>query len=78
MNTDGKVTSVEINENGELEVVVRFPSNSVYATFPAQPVEDRVVKQIYWAVDGRICLKEEIEGKVIPPQVTQERIEFER
>ena len=71
------ISSAGLNANGELEIVRRFPSNSQYLCSPPRPVPDRIIKEIYRVVDGKIELAETVVGKHILAKQIAERIEFE-
>lgn len=77
IRADHQIVSAELNDKGELEVVRRYHSNSVYASYPPQQVPDKIIKEIYSVKDGKIYLKETIEGTHIPSKVTNEQIIFD-
>lgn len=69
------VDSFELMDDGTIEVIKRYPSNITLASCPPRPVPDRVVKEIYAAVDEKIVLIKTIEGTTIP--AVPERVVFE-
>jgi hypothetical protein len=69
-----RIVKAQIGPDGQLEVVRQYPSNMAYGN--GLPFPDKVVKEIYGVVDGRIALINTVEGKHIPPQLMPERIEF--
>ncbi len=73
MNT--KIESLTINGTS-FEVVYREPSNRMLLCNPPRPVPDRVWKEIWGIVDGRLQKLNTIEGKVVAGEVIPERIEF--
>ena len=76
MNNKIEIVNVKLTESGELEVVYRSPSNIMYTTYPPRPKPDTVFKDIYKVKGGRIVLSETIKGKLIPPEIFAEKIEF--
>lgn len=65
------VVSAELQPNGELWVVRRWPSNSMYACYPPRPVPDKVVREVY---EARLIRTDE--GKHVPRTTVPERFEF--
>lgn len=57
------VVGVKLTDHGEFEVIRRYPSNLMFACYPAKPAPDRVTKEIYGVKEGKIVLDELIEGK---------------
>ena len=76
IESDCKIVSVTLNEQGELEVIKQYASNSMYTCNPPRPVPDTVVKEVYHVEDGKIVYKETIQGKHTPSSVVPETIEF--
>lgn len=64
-----------IEENNTIEVIFRESSASRYAS--GQPIPDKVRKEIYGVVDGKIKLVDKVQGKHIPGYFTDEKIIFE-
>ncbi len=60
---------------GNLEIVRRYPSNMAYGN--GTPVPDRVEKEVYGVVDGKITLIQTIQGKHEPAYRVEERITFD-
>ncbi len=73
---DHTIISAQLNEHGDLEVVRRYPSNMMFACYPPRPAPDRIVKEIYKAIDGMIVLHDTIEGRHTPAHTVGEQIEF--
>lgn len=71
------VRSVCLTESGTLEVIRQYPSNSSYMTNPPMPVPDRVEKEIYGVVDGKIVLIETKTGKHTPAYMVKETVTFD-
>ena len=71
------VRSVCLTESGTLEVVRQYPSNSRYMTNPSMPTPDRVEKEIYGVVDGKIALIETKIGRHEPAYVVNEKVTFD-
>lgn len=70
------IDSVTQTADGKLEVVKRYPSNSMFACNPPRPVPPTITKEVYAAVNGRIELVDTIQGKVTPSYVTPETVSF--
>lgn len=70
------IVSVNLTDAGEIEVIKKYPSNTMYACNPPGPAPDRVVKETYIACDGKIILGETKEGKHTPAHTVNEQIEF--
>lgn len=70
-----KIVRAHICANGKLEIVRQYPSNMALGN--GTPCPDRVVKEIYGVVDGRIVLTDTVEGNHIPARLEPERIEFD-
>lgn len=68
------VVSAELQPDGQLWVVRRYPSNMAYCTGGRVP--DRVVREVYCGADGRVFLNHTIEGKHIPARSVPESFEF--
>jgi hypothetical protein len=79
-NTDITVESVTLNEeDNQIEVVMREPSNMTLACFPPRPAPDTVWKNIFAVNDeGKIYFKEKLNGVVTPKQVIEEKVEFKK
>ena len=69
-----KIVSASLNSNGELEVVRQYDSHARYAN--NTPCPDRVIKEIYKALNGEIVLDSVLEGKHTPSYIVEEKIEF--
>lgn len=69
-----KIVSVKLTDAGELEVVRQYPSNISYGN--GQRAPDRVVKEIFKAVDGKIAFSASVLGKHTPAYMVAEQIEF--
>ena len=67
------LVSVELID-GKIHVTRRQHSMTVYPEGGGPP--DTVYKEIYCASNGVIVLERKVEGKVIPPQTTPEKIEW--
>lgn len=77
-NNDEFVESVLFDEERNvIEVVNRKPSNMIYAVNPPRPSPDKVWKNIYGVVDGKIKLIEQKEGRHITAKLEPEKIVFE-
>ena len=76
-NSDVKIVSRVLNSNGELEIVIQQKSNAMYACYPPRPAPDRVLKETYWVKDGKIALKDKLEGTHTPQYIVKEQITFE-
>jgi len=70
------IVSVTLTEEGTLEVVRRYPSNTIMLSDPPQPSPDRIVKEIYRAGKEHIYLSATIEGKHTPGYYVPEKVEF--
>ncbi len=73
--TETEIVSAEL-VNGQLHVVIKQPSNAMYACYPARPVPDVVWKDVYGVVDGMVALVDVIKGKHTPACSVSEQIEF--
>lgn len=72
-----EIVSVELkNEGDTLEVIKREPSNMMYACNPPQKVPDKLIKETYVAVRGKIVLSKTENGIVIPAEVIPEKFQF--
>lgn len=60
--------------DGTIVIVRQYPSNLRYANGAAAP--DRVTKETYGVVDGKITLIQMQEGKHKPAYVVPESVEF--
>lgn len=60
--------------DGKLHVVKRTPSNITYCNGGSPP--DSITKYIYAASNGVVVLERTVEGTVVPPSVTPEKIEW--
>lgn len=69
------VSQVELTLDGTIEVTHRTRSETMN-WLPNDNPPDRVWKEIYRAVDGKIVLAEIIDGEHIPTQVIPETITF--
>jgi hypothetical protein len=65
-----------IDKNNTIEVVKRIPSNIMYATNPPKPMPDKIVKEVYGVLDGKIQRIKAIVGKHIPASWNDEQIIF--
>lgn len=69
--------AVELNyATNELEVTCREPSNQILCSNPPQPAPDRVYKEFYGVVDGKIERVRIIEGTHVPASTTPEQFQF--
>lgn len=75
-SNDYVIVSVYLNDNGDLEVIKRYRSDTVLLTYPPKPAPDSIVKEIYKSIDGKIVLSQTIEGKHTPAYSVSEVIEF--
>lgn len=74
--TTSEVVRAGLNTNtGNLEIVRRYPSNMAYGN--GTPVPDRVEKEVYGVIDGKIALIQTIQGKHEPAYRVEERITFD-
>lgn len=77
-DTTPQIVSVTLLNGGDtLQVIKRHPSNMVLACNPPLQVPDRLTKDIYCVVDGKIALLKTEEGKAIPQQITPEKFVFD-
>jgi hypothetical protein len=65
------ILSADLKEDGTFEVIKKISSSGVW------PEINRIVKEIYGVVDGKITLIKEINGKLEQARVVPERITFE-
>lgn len=70
------IESFNFTDESTFEVVYRQPSNIVYHTNPPQSTPDRVWKEVYGVVNGKITLLETIQGEHTPSYVVDETITF--
>jgi hypothetical protein len=70
------IVSVTLTDSGQIEVVRRYPSNLMYMCNPPKPAPDRVTKEIYAVVDGKIAMVKEIGGIHTPATHIPETITF--
>lgn len=70
------ILSTKLTKNNTLEVVKKTPSNLMYASNPPRPAPDRVFKEVYGVVEGKIKLLETIEGIHQPAYQVEEKIIF--
>jgi hypothetical protein len=68
-----KVISAEVKDD-KVVIVRQYESNITYGNGKAAP--DRVVKEVYSIVDGKIVLEKEVAGTHTPAHYVQETIEF--
>lgn len=61
---------------GQLEVVRRYPSNSMFACDPPRKAPDTIEKDVYGIVDGKIQLIEIISGQHVPAHSVAEQFTF--
>ncbi len=71
-----KIHSIRL-VNGKLEIIRKVPSNMVYACYPPKPFPDKIFKDIYSVVDGKIVLSETKEGRYVPASLTHEKLIFD-
>lgn len=77
MFTKIEIVSVEIKNGGDtLEVIKREPSNAMYACNPPKKVPDKLTKEIYSVVDGKIVLLKTENGIVVPAEIIPEKFQF--
>jgi hypothetical protein len=60
--------------DGIIEVVFREPNNEIYDI--GRPIPDKVWKEIYGVVDGKITLLKTINGRHEPSHPVKEKITF--
>lgn len=74
-NLPHKILSAFLDEaSNTLTVVRQFPSNAAYCS--GAPVPDRVTKEVYGVVDGRLELLRTVVGEHRPARVVPETVEF--
>lgn len=71
------VESVQLTEDGNIEVVRRIPSNAILTVMPSIPAPDSLIKEIYGVLDGKIVLIETKQGTVKPAQYIAETYEWQ-
>ena len=71
-----KILSVELTSDGAMEVVRKIPSNAIYCS--GDHVPDRILKETYICINGKIVHVGTIEGKHTPAKWQEEKIEFPR
>ncbi len=76
INPNETIESFNLTDESTFEVVYRQPSNMVYPTNPPQSAPDKVWKEVYGVVDGKITLLETIQGQHTPASVVEETITF--
>ena len=75
IHTPHKVVDAYLNEiDGTIVIVRQYPSNMCYANGVTVP--DRVTKETYGVVDGKIALIQMQEGKHKPAYIVPESVEF--
>ena len=74
--SDCRIVSAESTTDGQMEIVKRYPSNAAYASIGCGAVPDRVTKEIYDVVEGKIELIKTIKGTHTPGYDVAESIEF--
>ncbi len=74
------IDSVVLNtEENQIEVIKRTPSMTTLAVWPPRTSPDTVWKEVYSVgEDGKLYLKETIQGKVTPAKYIEEKIEFKK
>ena len=77
LDNDCEIISRTLNDNNELEIVIKRKSNAMYACNPPRPVPDHVSKEIYHVEDGKITLKDIIIGTHTPMHTVREQITFD-
>jgi len=70
------IESFKRNESGTIEVVFREPSNAMLLSHPPKPAPDKVWKEIYGVVNGKIELVGIEDGMHIPSQYIPSTITF--
>jgi hypothetical protein len=60
-----------------VEISYREPSNSQFQTWPPQPVPDKIWKEIYRVVDGKIKLAKTINGRHTPSCTVNESFSYD-
>lgn len=73
---NAKVQSIDLVDSSELHIVLRFPSQITFGN--GVPWPDKIIKEIYRCIDGKIVLDEIITGKHTPSQIIPEIINFPR
>jgi len=72
-----QVISIELID-GQIEIVVRKPSNDLLLTNPPKTAPDKIWKLVYSATeDGKIELLQTIRGKHKPSHVVREKFIFD-
>lgn len=63
---------------GKIEIVYKISNDGLMIDLSGrwEPSPDKAFKEIYHAKDGRIVLEKTIEGRVVSPTMTPERIEW--
>lgn len=74
--TGFKIVSVELTTDGRMEIVKQYPADAIYPVMPPRSVPDKVIKEIYHVVDGKIKLGMTIEGTHTPSYNVAESIKF--
>lgn len=74
MTNQPYIISAGFNEQGQMEIVTRYPSNTILTSCPPQKAPDRIVRDVYGVVSGAIKLVKTFEGMVEPAQLREERV----
>ena len=76
INPNETIESINFTDESTFEVVYRQPLNTLNLTNPPQSAPDKVWKEVYGVVDGKIALLETIQGQHTPSYVVNETITF--
>ena len=73
-----KTESFRFNQQkNEIEVVFRQPSNMTLTSNPSKPAPDKVWKEVYGIVDGKLKMLRKIMGTHTPQRFEPEQFKFE-
>ena len=72
---DNSIVSAVLNqEENTIAITRRTPSNSMYACNPPKPVPDKITKEVYGVVDGKIVQIGTSKGEHVPGYFVPEKI----
>jgi len=71
-----KVIDVDVSEE-RIEITYREPSSIVLTSMPPQMAPDKVWKEVYGVVDGKIQLVKRIDGRHEPAYTVREKFIFD-
>ena len=67
------------DEEGQtLTITFREKSNIILTSYPSQPAPDRVWKEVYGVVEGKLVKIKEIKGTHIPSHTIKEQFVFDQ